>query len=206
MFWITTIWSDRVFQRVFSTLHAARGEATEAMLEQAQGAAALRSNPNSSIAVRYRDAVVGLERASVEMSVRATPATALGSVALELGQVVLIMVGGALFATGAVPAATLVIFLFLTLTIYQPFQELATLTGYRRNQQQIAARVAEVWDAPVLPEPAVPVAPSGATVELTDTTFTYELADEPALHGVNLRAEEGRVTALVGPSGSGKST
>src|SRR5699024_10154765 len=64
----------------------------------------------------------------------------------------------------------------------------------------------EVWDAPVLPEPAVPAAPSGAAVEFAETTFTYELADEPALHGVNLRAEEGRVTGLVGPSGSGKST
>src|SRR5699024_7992716 len=107
-----------------------------------------------------------------------------------------------------VPAVTLVLFLFLTLTLYQPIQELGALAGYRRNQQQIAARIAEVWDAPVLPEPACPTAATGTEVELGNVTFAYETAEdaEPALRGASFVARAGEVTALVGASGSGKST
>jgi ATP-binding cassette subfamily B protein len=139
------------------------------------------------------------------MSVRATPSLTVAAIAIEAGQVVLILVGSALFAAGAVPAATLVLFLFLTLTLYQPIQELGALAGYRRNQQQIAARIAEVWDAPVLPEPSSPKTATGTDVELRNVTFAYDEA-EVALRGASFVARAGEVTALVGASGSGKST
>lgn len=41
---------------------------------------------------------------------------------------------------------------------------------------------------------------------IKDLTFTYPLAEKPALTEVNCFMESNRVTALVGPSGSGKST
>ena len=208
-------WSDRIYRRVFADLHRARRDATAIMLEQARGAAVLRSNPGSALAARYETAVRGLADASTAMSVRATPATALGSVAVESGQVALIVVGSALLAAGSVSPATFLIFLLLSLALYQPIQDLNALAGYRRNQQQIAAKVSEVWDAPTLVEPSAPVAPAGSAVELRDVVFGYgkgaeaedtEKDTEKALRGVSLRADAGRVTALVGASGSGKST
>ena len=208
-------WSDRIYRRVFADLHRARRDATAIMLEQARGAAVLRSNPGSAPAARYETAVRGLADASTAMSVRATPATALGSVAVESGQVALIVVGSALLAAGSVSPATFLIFLLLSLALYQPIQDLNALAGYRRNQQQIAAKVSEVWDAPTLVEPSAPVAPAGSAVELRDVVFGYgkgaeaedtEKDTEKALRGVSLRADAGRVTALVGASGSGKST
>ncbi len=47
-----------------------------------------------------------------------------------------------------------------------------------------------------------------ATVEIEfhDVRVTYPRAPAPALDGVSVRAEAGRVTAVVGPNGSGKST
>ena len=211
VFLVLTVRSDRIYRRVFAELHRARQEATAVMLEQARGAAVLRSNPGSAMAARYEAAVRRLADASTAMSVRATPATALGSVAVESGQVILIAVGSALLAAGSVSPAVLLIFLLMSLALYQPIQELDALAGYRRNQQQIAARVGEVWDAPTLTEPTAPLAPKGSTVELRDVVFGYGKGakaedTEKTLRGVSLRADAGRVTALVGASGSGKST
>ncbi|MFD0994265.1 ATP-binding cassette subfamily B protein [Pseudoclavibacter chungangensis] len=206
LFWLITAWGDRIFHRAFADHHLARGEATTVMVEQARGAAVLRGAPGSWIAERYVPVLERLARTSTDMSVRATPATALGSIVIEIGQVVLILVGAAAFAAGLVPASVLMLFLVLSLTVYQPIQELMLLTGYRRNQQQIAAKIAEVWDEPVLTEPASPAEPDGAEVEFRDVGFRYRDEDAPALDGVSFRAERGRVTALVGASGSGKST
>ncbi|MCR5530230.1 MAG: ABC transporter ATP-binding protein/permease [Lachnospiraceae bacterium] len=48
------------------------------------------------------------------------------------------------------------------------------------------------------------VSPKGNAIELRDVHFGYK--DQEVLHGVNLKINEGEVTALVGPSGAGKST
>jgi len=47
--------------------------------------------------------------------------------------------------------------------------------------------------------------PIEGTVHFDNVEFAYE-ADKPVLHGINLLAKPGTVTALVGSSGSGKST
>lgn len=206
LFWLLMVLSDRTYHRVFARMHQARQEATTMLLEQHHGAAVLRGNPESMLARRYQESIEDLARASTDMSVRATPATALGTFALEAGQVLLIVVGTSLYASGGVGAATLLLFLMLTLALYQPIQELSALTGYRRNQQQIAAKLAEVWDAPVLPEPDQPAVPVDTAVELRDVTFRYDQSADPALRGISFRAEPGTITALVGQSGSGKST
>lgn len=206
LFWAVSVWGDRIYRQVFSDLSSARQRATSAMLEQSRGAAVLRGSPESTIARRYISAMDELAETSTAMSVRAAPATALGAVALESGQLALIAVGSWLFTGGAVDAVTLLLFLLLTLAIYQPIRELGALTGYRRNQQQIAARIGEVWDADILDEPDVGARPVGTDVELQAVTFCYDGSEAPALDRVTLRAPAGRITALVGPSGAGKST
>ena len=198
VFWLLTVWSDRIYHRVFTNLYEARQEATTVLIEQARGAAVLRGNPESLLARRYDTAIERLRETSIAMSVRATPATSLGSVAVEAGQVLLIVVGAALYGAEAVSAATLLLFLMLSLTLYQPIQELMLLAGYRRNQQQIAVKLAEVWDQPALPEPASPAQPADSSVEFRDVSFRYAEHGPQTLSGVTFRAEPGQVTALVG--------
>ncbi|MFF2087433.1 ABC transporter ATP-binding protein [Nocardia sp. NPDC058176] len=199
-----TVWSDRIYHRVFADVHRARARASTVLLEQARGAAVLRGAGDSAVANRYREVVEQLRAASVAMSVRATPSTALGSIAVESGLVVLIVAGAALYQGGEVSASTLLLFLFLALALYQPIQELNALAGYRRNQEQIAARIAEVWDEPVLSEPSRPATPADATLRFDGVGFGYD--GERVLDGVSFEARPGTVTALVGPSGAGKST
>jgi len=76
-----------------------------------------------------------------------------------------------------------------------------------------AGRIGEVLDTEttVLP-PTVPVAlPTGegarpGLLELRDVEFGYPGAEQSVLHGVDLVAEPGRTTAIIGSTGSGKTT
>lgn len=206
-FFLLTAWSDRIYHRVFADVHRTRAETSLILIEQARGAAALRAHPDSALAGRYRDAVERLRAASVRMSVRAAPVTALAAIAVELGLVVLIVVGAALYAAGSVSATVLLMFLLLSLVLYQPVQELTALAGYRRNQEQIAHKIGEVWDAPVLTEPARPAAPADAELRFENVRFTYTGAESDlVLDGVDFSCRPGTITALVGASGSGKTT
>ncbi|GIJ00234.1 ATP-binding cassette subfamily B protein [Sediminihabitans luteus] len=73
-----------------------------------------------------------------------------------------------------------------------------------------AERIGEVLDTessvvePERPTP-LPERPTGR-VELVGATFGYPGAEEPVLHEVDLVAEPGRTTAIIGSTGSGKTT
>ncbi len=74
-----------------------------------------------------------------------------------------------------------------------------------------AERIAEVVDTPttVVP-PLVPVplpqGVAGRRLELRDVEFRYPGAEDAVLQGVDLVAEPGRTTAIIGSTGSGKTT
>ncbi|QHN28621.1 ATP-binding cassette domain-containing protein [Gordonia pseudamarae] len=200
--------SDRIYRDAFAEVHTARAGAALTLLEQARGAAVVRANPGSMFAERYRDAVDTVRSASIAMSVRALPASALGAISVELGLVLIIAVGASLFSAGSVSASVLLVFLMLALVMYQPIQELNELAGYRRNQQQIARKIAEIWDEPALPEPATPAPLTDrASVTFDRVGFSYH-GDRAAqvLTDVSFTVPAGTITALVGPSGAGKST
>ncbi|MDT9684935.1 ABC transporter ATP-binding protein [Streptomyces sp. TRM76323] len=72
-----------------------------------------------------------------------------------------------------------------------------------------AERIEEVLrtETSVLP-PASPVRelPRGGRLEIRGADFRYPGAEEPVLHGIDLEAGPGEVTAVIGSTGSGKST
>ncbi len=72
-----------------------------------------------------------------------------------------------------------------------------------------ADRIGEVLQTPssvVLPANPVTTLEASGRVELRDVTFAYPGAEHPVLDGVNLVAERGRMTAIIGSTGSGKTT
>ncbi|MDR3146833.1 MAG: ABC transporter ATP-binding protein/permease [Treponema sp.] len=76
-----------------------------------------------------------------------------------------------------------------------------------------AGRVDAVLDTPALPEPCRPLGAKDGVLDgvfdvvFDDVSFSYRVeGGRDALSQVSFRAEQGKVTAIVGPSGSGKST
>lgn len=88
-----------------------------------------------------------------------------------------------------------------------PLTEAALLSTELNNAEVAMRSVCEILDARPLPEPDRDEAQvtKGQEIVFDGVTFGYE-SERRVLDGVELRAQQGKVTALVGPSGAGKST
>ena len=121
---------------------------------------------------------------------------------------VLVGVGGWLVHRGSVSLGTVVAFVLLVASLFDPVQQLSQL--YNSLQSAGASlhklfglldhepEVAEAVDAVDLPR-------HGPLV-LDAVSFTYPGTARAVVHGVSLRVEHGERLALVGPTGAGKST
>lgn len=90
---------------------------------------------------------------------------------------------------------------------FDPMRRLAAMSGIWQAAAAALERLKELMDAPIrIQPPAQPKpAPEGLPdIALKDVTLSYGTAQ--VLRGLNLRAEAGKTTALVGASGAGKST
>ena len=126
-----------------------------------------------------------------------------------LGLLAVIGLGTWALAEGRLTLGGLLVFLTYLSQMYRPIRELGDLGVVLVSATAGVERVIEVLDLPVgLPEPATPVAlaPVLGIVQVDEVSYTYRGADHPAVQGLSLRAQPGRLTALTGPSGSGKST
>src|ERR1044071_8437601 len=92
--------------------------------------------------------------------------------------------------------------------MYKPMQDFAKMTDSFTKAAVGYDRVREILETPAavrdLPNALEASALRGA-IEFDDVQFGYDAA-HPVLREINLKAEPGRMAALVGPTGSGKST
>jgi len=130
------------------------------------------------------------------------------NIAITIGQLIVLGVGGWLVLNGQMELAVLVAFLGILPSLLQP---IAQFSGIGETVQQTAgslARVSELLDVPVTIEDApraVPLPPLEREVRLEEVTFGYD-GGRPILLGLGLTVPAGQTVAIVGPSGSGKST
>ena len=119
----------------------------------------------------------------------------------------LILYGGQQVRLGHATSGALLSFITAFLMSYEPMKRIAKVNNTLQVGLGAAARVFEILDTkPVIDQQGGETPVIGTPeIKFDATTFAY-LGDEPALNNLNLTAEPGKVTALVGPSGGGKST
>jgi ATP-binding cassette subfamily B protein len=129
-------------------------------------------------------------------------------IVVALGTALVLWYGGGLVVRGALSAGSLVVFIWYLGKMYKPMQDFAKMTDAFTKASVGYERIREVLDTrPTvqdLPE-ARPAPPLEGHIEFEHVGFSYT-ADRPVLTDISLKAEAGRMTALVGPTGSGKTT
>lgn len=181
----------------------------ETMQETIQGITVVKAfTLEDQMHTRFDENVRAVEHESnkfARVATRSSPIMeTLGGIAISIG----VVYGGyRTIVLGATPGE-LVSFITAFLLATQPAKRLARL-NIELNSALVNVRMLfDVLDSPST-EPREDEKPAlkidRANIEFSDVVFSYR-PGEPVLRGLNLTAEAGKVTALVGPSGGGKST
>jgi ATP-binding cassette, subfamily B, multidrug efflux pump len=133
---------------------------------------------------------------------------------LNYSSIAVLWFGGHLVRDGSMPVGALTAFLTYLLQILMSVMMATFMFVMVPRAEVCAERIVEVLDAePDVrpPENPVPIGPvvegtAHGRLELRDVEFRYPGAQQPVLCDINLTAEPGQVTAIIGATGSGKTT
>ncbi|MFD7508761.1 ABC transporter ATP-binding protein [Streptomyces sp. NPDC059853] len=156
------------------------------------------------------DAAQQAWRASIRAAKWQAIAGNLSGVALQAAFIIVLGVGGARVATGAIEVGALVAFLLYVFYLMSPISEVvAAITGYQVGAAAIT-RIQEVRALPAEPVAAPagpgrgPAAPAAVAFEAVRFRYSDDLPE--IHHGVTFAVPPRGMTAFVGPSGAGKTT
>ncbi|NLU78286.1 ABC transporter ATP-binding protein [Micromonospora sp. HNM0581] len=199
-------WATRGSGAWVAQWHGAGMAMNQAVTEFLHGIKAVKVfNRQTDTVARATDAVRRYVDAETQWGRAFLPGGAAYFTVMAANAAVVVPVGLLLYRDGAVDLPTLLLFLLLSLGYTAP---LTKLTGYGSQLRQVrfgTDEIAKLLDTPELPDTGRRLPLGQPAVELTDVSFAYH-PDRDVLTGVSIKAEAGRVTAIVGPSGSGKTT
>ena len=206
---------------ISSRVRAASKEAQQsvgklgAALERALGA--IRTVKISGAEEREEEHISTEARSAYEAGVRVAKLEAIvqpaSMISLQASFVLILGIGTARLASGALSLGDLVTFLLLLFYLVGPLlMVFMSVTDLQKGLAAVA-RVKEILDSP--PEPSRHTKPRSFLTEtrqeripvahFRDVTFGYD-PEYPVLKSVSFEVRENTRTALVGPSGAGKST
>lgn len=129
------------------------------------------------------------------------------ALASSSAQLIVLLYGIALVASGQVTIGLLVGFFLYVNNFYTPLRQLATV--WSSFQQALAAfdRISEVLNlaSDMVMLPAQEIVPSAPVLAFKDVSFRYPDGEDVLKH-VSFSLERGKTYALVGPTGGGKTT
>jgi ATP-binding cassette subfamily B protein len=129
-------------------------------------------------------------------------------IVVALGTALMLWYGGRLVLSRALSAGSLVVFIWYLGKMYKPMQDFAKMTDAVTKASVGYERVREILETPATVQDshaARRTPPLKGELEFQNVAFSYT-SDRPVLKEITLKAEAGRMTALVGSTGSGKTT
>jgi ATP-binding cassette subfamily C protein CydC len=178
------------------------------LIEQVQGLAELLAYGSLGVHRARIDALESrLLAVQRQQARRAALGSAIATLTVQGGMVMLLVLAVAGFAEERISAAVAVLLPLAVLGLGESFSALApafldlgaTREAARRLNAQGRLRSA-------LQPPAEPAIPTGTAIRLDQVSFAYPRAEVPVLDSVSLQIAPGEHVALTGASGSGKST
>ena len=180
-------------------------EVNSRMIEYIQGLPVLKAfNQTGARFEKLEKALDSYKQANLNLvNQLATPSIAFSGF-LELGFIVIIIVGTYTIFAGEITTSTFLLFLVVGLRFYEPLSGLFELSAMTRMMDVALERVIEIFKEPQLPEPTESYQLNSFDIEFKNVDFSYENFN--VLQSINFQVPQSTVTALVGPSGSGKTT
>ena len=156
---------------------------------------------------RAARSVLGVRERADSLAILQAASMPLMEVTAGLGAAAVLLYAGWRIIGGDMEVGTFISFLFALIWLGDPARRLAQITVALRQHMAGIEFIYETLDTDLrLPERpgAPPLRIERGEIRFEQVRFAY--GEVPALDGLTLTAEAGKVTALVGPSGAGKST
>ena len=199
----------RRFERNTYELQQWTGEATAALQESLSAHAVVAAfGLEQRMSATYHALRLRVFQAAMRLSVTNALHDLDVSMAMNLGKLLVLGVGGYLVIDGQFTLGTLVAAYALLPSLHEPSKSLAELEHAVALASGSTERISALLDEPITVDdkPGVAVLPAlSREIRLQHVTFSYG-GDSPVLHNLDLTIPASSHVAVVGPSGSGKST
>ncbi|EPY11080.1 Xenobiotic-transporting ATPase [Paenibacillus alvei A6-6i-x] len=198
-------WSQRVMAKRSKQRQSAAVAVNSRLLEYVQTIRLMKAhNQTGQRFRRLEQAMARLRDDSIRVEAMTSPVVMLFSIVLELGFILLLMVGCYLLEGGVIDVSVLLIFLVVSMKFYQPLRVAGASLIQIRYMTSAGERIRDIFDEEPLEEPAQPQLPQSFEIEFDHVSFSH--GDAEVLQDIHLHIPENSLTAIVGPSGAGKST
>ncbi len=182
-----------------------RTEAMLRILEYVESMPLLRAfNLSGDRFVRLTRALTLLKQRSFATVVAPAPTAFIAWFFFELSFPTILMTGALLAAGGAISVTTELVFLVVSIRLYQPMFEATDAYLRLKSVRPALDRIGAILATPTLPEPPAGAFPERFDIAFRDVSFSH--GDNLVLDHVSCTIPERSVTAMVGPSGAGKTT
>ena len=153
---------------------------------------------------KYKEEADKYSQYWISMNKNAAAFFAIYALLMDCGVLILLPVGGYMYAVGTITLSTFLMFMFIGIGLARFMKQ---LTGFGSNLTQIFKGVDElraILDVKEIDNSGEVVKLEKYDVAFKNVSFSY--GDKQVLNNINFTLPQGSITALVGPSGAGKTT
>lgn len=192
-------------QRAKRRAEPSKDALAQRIVEYAGCQGALRSSGRSLNPPHLEEAVRAEAKASMRLLLVDSGLLLVAGMFSQLVVVVMIVLAAQRAVNGDLGAVETVVFIGVLLRLVHSLTQVGEMMVALQDQTPTLESIAEVLDAPTMPEPVCSAPVADTSVELVGVGFGYQ-PGRPVLRDVSFRVAPRTMTALVGPSGSGKTT